>query len=71
MKEMKKLRRRIKKQQYTKIEKKKMDLVDKLQWDFIKHILHHNDVIHLFASCCWNYDYSYFPFENIPSTCFQ
>jgi hypothetical protein len=38
MKEMKKLRRRIQKQQYTKIEKKKMDLVDKLQWDFINRV---------------------------------
>jgi IS605 OrfB family transposase len=46
IKSMNKLRRRIRKKQYNKIEKRKKDLVDKLHWDFIHHLLSHNDVIY-------------------------
>ena len=39
--------KRIRKKQITKLEKKKMDLVDRLHWDFINHVLITNDVIYL------------------------
>ena len=39
--------RRIRKKNFNKIEKLKESLVDKLHWDFVNHILKHNDVIYL------------------------
>jgi putative transposase len=36
---------RIRKKQYIKIDKRKIDLVDRLHWEFINDLLSHNDVI--------------------------
>lgn len=44
---LKVMKGRIRKIQYTRIEKKKKDIVDKLHWDFINHLLSTNDVIYL------------------------
>ena len=42
-----KTQKRIRKKQILKLEKKKIDLVDLLHWDFINHLLKNNDVIYL------------------------
>ena len=39
--------RRIRKKAFSKIEKKKANMVDLLHWDFINHILQNNDVVYL------------------------
>ena len=39
-------RKRRRKKHFNKIEKKKKDLVDKLHWDFINHLLQNNDVVY-------------------------
>ena len=47
MKERKSLEKfRIKKKHYSKIEKKKKNLVDKLHWDVINDLLKNNDVVY-------------------------
>ena len=40
-------KKRIRKKQIAKQEKKKVDLVDRLHWDFINHVLSNNDVVYL------------------------
>ena len=44
---LKSLRRRVRKKQITKQERKKEHLVDRIHWDFVNHLLKHNDVIYL------------------------
>ena len=44
---LKSLKRRIRKKHITKLEKKKTDIVDCLHWEFINHLLKHNDVVYL------------------------
>lgn len=38
-------RRGVRKKQYTKIEKKKKNIVDCLHWNTINHVLQHNDIV--------------------------
>lgn len=38
---------RIRKKQYAKIDKRKINVVDKLHWDFINNLLQYNDVVYL------------------------
>lgn len=47
IKKGKKRKKRIRKKQISKLEKRKGDLVDRLHWDFVNHILEHNDVVYL------------------------
>ena len=44
--DMLKTLRNVRKKQFKKIEKQKSDLIDKLHWDVINHLLEHNDVIY-------------------------
>jgi putative transposase len=44
---LKKRKKRVRKKQYTKIERKKKSIVDLLHWDFINDVLEDNDVIYL------------------------
>ena len=44
---LKSLKKRIRKKYYSKYEKKKIDYVDKLHWDFINDLLSKNDIIYL------------------------
>lgn len=43
---LKSRRKRTRKKQFNKIEKKKNDIIDRIHWDFINHLLKHNDVIY-------------------------
>lgn len=40
-------KKRVRKRLFNKTEKQKEDLVDKLHWDFINHVLKHNDVLYV------------------------
>ena len=44
-KKNKKRKKRIRKRKFTKLERKKSNLVDELHWKTINHLLEHNDVI--------------------------
>ena len=46
IKKGKKRKKRIRKKQISKLEKRKGDLVDRLHWDFVNHILEHNDIVY-------------------------
>ena len=39
--------KRVRKKHFNKLDKKKVDLTNRLHWDFINHILRENDVIYL------------------------
>jgi transposase len=39
--------KRVRKKHFNKLDKKKIDLTNRLHWDFINHMLHENDVIYL------------------------
>ena len=47
IKKRKKRKKRIRKKHISKLEKRKSDLVDRLHWDFVNHILVHNEVVYL------------------------